>query len=54
MEENKIRRVPVVDERGACCGIAVQADIARHAPEQETAVVVKEVSRAAGSGARAS
>jgi CBS domain-containing protein len=54
MEENKIRRVPVVDERGACCGIVAQADIARHAPEQETAGVVKEVSRAAGSGSRAS
>jgi CBS-domain-containing membrane protein len=54
MEENKIRRVPVVDERGACCGIVAQADIARHATEQEAAEVVKEVSRAAGSGARAS
>jgi CBS domain-containing protein len=53
MEENKIRRVPVVDERGACCGIVAQADIALHAPEQETAGVVKEVSRAAGSGSRA-
>jgi CBS domain-containing protein len=54
MEENKIRRVPVVDERDACCGIVAQADIARHATEQETAEVVKEVSRAAGSGSRAS
>jgi transposase-like protein len=34
--------------------IVAQADIARHAPEQETAEVVKEVSRAAGSGSRAS
>ena len=54
MMEEKIRRVPVVDERDACCGIVAQADIARHAPEQETAEVVKEVSRAAGSGSRAS
>jgi CBS domain-containing protein len=54
MKENKIRRVPVVDERGACCGIVAQADIARHASEQETAEVVKEVSRAAGSSSRAS
>lgn len=54
MEENQIRRVPVVDERGACCGIVAQADIARHAPEQEAAEVVKVVSRAAGSASRAS
>src|SRR4029453_13569554 len=54
MEENKIRRVPGVDERGALCGIVAQADIARHAPEQETAEVVKVVSRAAGSSSRAS
>ena len=53
MAENKIRRVPVVDERGACRGIVAQADIARHVT-QETAEVVKEVSRAAGSSSRAS
>src|SRR4030095_990602 len=54
LEENKIRGVPGVDERGARCGILAPADIARHAPEQETAEVVKEVSRAAGSSSRAS
>jgi len=54
MEENQIRRVLVVDENGACCGIVAQADIARHAPKQETAEVVKEVSRAAGISSRAS
>src|SRR5213592_4067100 len=31
MEENKVRRVPVVDEKGSCCGIVAQADIAEHA-----------------------
>ena len=45
MEENQVRRVPVVDERGACCGMVSQADIARLAPERETAAVVKDVSR---------
>src|SRR5216684_6375247 len=30
MEENLIRRVPVVDERGSCCGIIALADIALH------------------------
>jgi CBS domain-containing protein len=54
MEENQIRRVLVVDEKGACCGIVAQADIAQHAPKQETAEVVKEVSRDARSPSRAS
>src|SRR6267142_1512494 len=31
MEENKIRRVPVVDAAGCCCGILALADIALHA-----------------------
>src|SRR6267142_3048816 len=44
MEENQIRRVPVVDAGGACCGIVALADIARHAAKRETAEVVKEVS----------
>src|SRR5215475_1595754 len=51
MKENQIRRVLVVDESGACCGIVAQADIAQHAPKQETAEVVREVSRAARSRA---
>lgn len=45
MEENQIRRVPVVDERGACCGVVAQADIARGASEHETAHLVRDVSR---------
>lgn len=44
MEENQVRRVPVVDESGACCGIVAQADIAQHASKKETARVVKGVS----------
>jgi CBS domain-containing protein len=44
LEGNQIRRVPVVDEGGACCGIVALADIAKHAPKRETAEVVKEVS----------
>jgi CBS domain-containing protein len=44
LEKNKIRRVPVVDETGACCGMVSQADIARNAPKSETAEVVKKVS----------
>lgn len=45
MEDNKVRRVPVVDEKGICCGIVAQADIAQHATKQETAGVVKGVSQ---------
>lgn len=45
MEENQIRRVPVVDRDGVCCGIVSQADIAAEAPRQETGELVREVSR---------
>lgn len=45
MEDNKVRRVPVVDEKGSCCGIVAQADIAKHASRQETGDVVKKVSQ---------
>jgi CBS domain-containing protein len=44
LEDNKIRRVPVVDETGACCGMVAQADIALHASKRDTANVVKKVS----------
>ena len=44
MEENKIRRVPVVDAAGSCCGIVALADIALHAKRSVAAEVVKEVS----------
>ncbi|HUS10592.1 MAG TPA: CBS domain-containing protein [Pyrinomonadaceae bacterium] len=44
MEENKIRRVPVVDAAGSCCGIVALADIALHARRSVAAGVVKEVS----------
>jgi CBS domain-containing protein len=53
MEENKIRRMPVVDQFGNCCGMVSQADIARSAPEHETAEVVKEVSEPNGRSPRA-
>ena len=44
LEENQIRRVPVVDAGGSCCGIVALADIARRARKGVTAEVVKEVS----------
>jgi len=46
MEERQIRRIAVVDNSGACCGILAQADIATNASEHKTAEVVQEVSRA--------
>ena len=49
MEENLIRRVAVVDENGACCGMIAQADIAINGDESKTAEVVQEVSRSASS-----
>lgn len=52
MEENQVRRVPVVDENGDCCGIVAQADIAQHASTQETAKVVKRVSQSSESASR--
>jgi CBS domain-containing protein len=44
MESHQIRRVPVVDQNGALCGIIAQADIARHLPRQEAGELVRDVS----------
>ena len=52
MEEHQIRRVPVVDDSGSCCGMVSQADIAKHVSARKTAEVVKEVSRPDSSAAR--
>jgi CBS domain-containing protein len=52
MEENQIRRVPVVDGGGACCGIVSQADIAQHASRRITAELVRDVSQPAHTPSR--
>jgi len=44
MEDKRVRRVLVVDERGRCCGIVSQADVARHASKGKAGEVVREVS----------
>jgi CBS domain-containing protein len=49
MESRQIRRVAVVDENGALCGMVAQADIAINAPTATTAEVVQEVSKGANS-----
>jgi CBS domain-containing protein len=52
MEQHKIRRVPVVDERGCCAGIIAQADVAVTAGERTVGQLVREVSQDAVRGAR--
>jgi CBS domain-containing protein len=51
MEQHQIRRVPVVDSNGVCCGMVSQADIAKHASARKTAEVVKQVSQPANGDA---
>ena len=53
MEENKIRRVPVVDAAGCCCGIVALADIALHAKKSVVAEVIKEVSKSTSAASAA-
>ncbi len=45
MEENQIRRIPVVDGNGVICGIVAQADIALTTSEETIAEIVRDVSR---------
>lgn len=45
MEENQVRRIPVVDREGRCCGIVSQADIALRSGEKAAGEVVRDVSR---------
>ena len=47
MQENQIRRIPVVNNRGRCIGIVAQADIALHAPAAQVAKTIKELSQPA-------
>ena len=53
MEEKRIRRVPVVDASGACCGIIALADIARQAKSNVAGQIVKEVSESTESASAA-
>jgi CBS domain-containing protein len=48
MEKHQIRRVPVVDENGACAGIIAQADVAWAERPREVGELVREVSRDTG------
>ena len=44
LEEHRIRRMPVIDDEGRCCGIITQADIAQKM-DQMAAEVVRQVSQ---------
>lgn len=44
METKKIRRLPVVDSKGSCCGMVSLADIARQTEEWTTGSIVKTIS----------
>lgn len=45
MEEKQVRRLVVVNGKGSCLGIVVQAQIARKAPKEITAEVLHEISQ---------
>jgi CBS domain-containing protein len=45
MEENQIRRLPVVDHNGDICGMVAQADIARNTPKEKAAEVLRFISQ---------
>lgn len=44
MEQNQIRRVPVIDDGGRLIGIVALADVTKYAGRRTTAEVIKEVS----------
>lgn len=53
MEDNQIRRVPVVDDSGACCGIVAQADVAQHASQEKVGGLIREASKPTKEASRA-
>jgi CBS domain-containing protein len=53
MERHQIRRIPVVDGQGCCCGIVSQADIARRVSERAAGEVVRDVSKPRAIASRA-
>ncbi|WP_390550845.1 CBS domain-containing protein [Qipengyuania sp. MTN3-11] len=50
MENSQVRRVPVIDDDGKCCGMVSQADIARTGSDAKTAELVQEVSQSRAEG----
>ncbi|HSI72729.1 MAG TPA: CBS domain-containing protein [Fimbriimonas sp.] len=54
MEDNMIRRVPVVDSAGCCCGIVSQADLAERTDGSMLDELLKEISTPTASASKAS
>jgi CBS domain-containing protein len=52
LEEHQIRRLPVVDQDGNCCGIVAQADLVQHVEPNLCSEMLKEVSKPTGIPAR--
>ncbi len=44
MEEKQVRRVPVIDESGRCCGIVATADVAKYGTRDKAGEMLKKVS----------
>lgn len=48
MSDNQVRRIPIVDNERRLIGIIAQADVARHASEQQVGGVVEDISSPGG------
>lgn len=44
LRDNQIRRIPVVDDSGAICGIVALADVAKYASDDDAGDVLQDVS----------
>ncbi len=54
MEQQKIRRLVVVDDDDTCVGIVAQADLARHTSDDQTGELVEEISEPSKKASEAS
>jgi CBS domain-containing protein len=45
MARHQVRRLPVVEEDGKLVGVVAQADIAKHASEEQTGDLVEDISK---------
>ncbi len=52
MEENQVRRIPVVESGNLVVGVVAQADVARHARDSQVGELVQEISEGIDIGHR--